>query len=1057
MPKMEPPGPPAALVSGYRAGALVLDVGMMVVAITFMVLGGYGLVVWALAVPFPLQAPLVPDAALAGLLAGVAFFAWRQGWWLARWAAALPLMALCLYTLWHNALAGGPWQQGSWLSGGPRILSLAAVLLLLWALCCLLGMRRRLCRQVALASAVFMLLTALAGIGWLLLPGSRLGWLSGFVSSPLVAITFALLGGLALLAAALRGAAPALPLGGLSRLAALALLVLSCVGWYVLSANAQQSVARQAHILLSNLELNAQQLMGQHIALLERFAAHSERQAGGERNPEWPMDASLLVERLGYLQGLALVGRDASPQALRAKHDDATLTLLRQLRRPAVRAWLALPGAEARAMPLAAVSPSALLVAVPVGERGRRLVAWVSLGRLLDERLMVELGGLRVTLGLAEPFLTLRAPGLPTLAASAPPMPHLARRHVGLPGGGRLVLDAYVDSPRLLWHAELLPAAFALAGLIVSFLLALSLGFNRLALRHSQTLRLFKRGLDASANGVVIADAAKPDYPLVYVNPAFERISGYAAHEALGRNCRFLQGPETDAAELAQLSQALRQRREVRTLLRNRRRSGELFWNRLSISPMRDARGRCTHFIGVQEDVTLEQEQARRLAYQASHDALTGLPNRAYLVERLNHAVALCAHQGAPLVVLYLDLDDFKPINDALGHEAGNQLLVAVAQRLGERLAASDTLARLASDEFVVLLPGLAEPQQAEAVAEQLLLALAVPFTLAGEQVQISASIGLASSAAEVKQPEELLQVADLAMQEAKRRGRNTWRWFRGGGLGATGEQVALRHELQRALQEDQFALYYQPIVEARSGERQGMEALIRWQHPTRGLVSPDAFIPLAEQTGQIIALGRWVLKRACRDMASLREGPGAPHSVAVNISPLQFRREDFVADVRQALAASGLPPECLELEVTEGVLLSGVEEAVAQLRELRELGVRMAIDDFGTGFSSLSYLRDLPIHKLKLDRAFVQQVLTSRDNAAIVKGVITLAHEMALVVVAEGIETPEQRQALIGYHCDLLQGYLFAKPVPLATLRVLPMTLPAPAGEPTCSGDAGH
>ncbi|MGE4535177.1 putative bifunctional diguanylate cyclase/phosphodiesterase [Halomonas sp.] len=1025
MPKMEPPGPPAALVSGYRAGALVLDVGMMVVAITFMVLGGYGLVVWALAVPFPLQAPLVPDAALAGLLAGVAFFAWRQGWWLARWAAALPLMALCLYTLWHNAMAEGPWQQGSWLSGGPRILSLAAVLLLLWALCCLLGMRRRLCRQVALASGVFMLLTALAGIGWLLLPGSRLGWLSGFVSSPLVAITFALLGGLALLAAALRGAAPALPLGGLSRLAAVTLLVLSCVGWYVLSANAQQGVARQAGILLSNLELNAQQLMGQHIALLERFAAHSESQAGGERNPEWPMDASLLVERLGYLQGLALMGRDASPQALRAKRDDATLTLLRQLRTPAVREWLALPGDEPRARPLPAVSPSALLVAVPVGERGRRLVAWISLARLLDERLMVELGGLRVTLGLAEPFLALRAPGLPALAAAAPPMPHLARRHVGLPGGGRLVLDAYVDSPRLLWHAELLPAAFALAGLIVSFLLALSLGFNRLALRHSQTLRLFKRGLDASANGVVIADAAKPDYPLVYVNPAFERISGYSADEALGRNCRFLQGPETDAAELAQVSQALRERREVRTLLRNQRRSGEVFWNRLSISPMRDARGRCTHFIGVQEDVTLEQEQARRLAYQASHDALTGLPNRAYLVERLNHAVALCAHQGAPLVVLYLDLDDFKPINDALGHEAGNQLLVAVAQRLGERLAASDTLA--------------------------------VPFTLAGEQVQISASIGLASSAAEVKQPEELLQVADLAMQEAKRRGRNTWRWYRGGGLGATGEQVALRHELQRALQEDQFALYYQPIVEARSGERQSMEALIRWQHPTRGLVSPDAFIPLAEQTGQIIALGRWVLKRACRDMASLREGPGAPHSVAVNISPLQFRREDFVADVRQALTANGLPPECLELEVTEGVLLSGVEEAVAQLRELRELGVRMAIDDFGTGFSSLSYLRDLPIHKLKLDRAFVQQVLTSRDNAAIVKGVITLAHEMALVVVAEGIETPEQRQALIGYQCDLLQGYLFAKPVPLATLRVLPMTLPAPAGEPTCSGGAGH
>lgn len=1043
MPMKEALGFQTELAPGYRAGALVLEVGMMAVAITYMVLAGCGLIAWGFGVHFPLQEPMVPDAALAGVLAGLCFLAWRQGWALIRWISALLLIMLSLYTLWHNATAGGPWGAPSWISGEPRVVSMAAVLLLLWAICCLMGTHRRWRRRFVLLSGVLMIICGLLSIGWLLLPFKRLGLLNSFASSPLVAITFMLLAGVALLAAVWRGSAPSLPIGGLARVAAAVLLVLSCLGWFVLSANAQKEVERQGQILLNNLELNTQQLMAEHIALLERLAALSEQTARDEKNPEWSQTAALLVERFTYLWGLALLDGESRIQGLRATNRETELALQRQLRGESTRAWLSIPGRAPRVMHLAEKPDPALLVSVPVGHHGRRLVAWVNLVRLLDDKLLVELGGFRATLGLTQPFLTLRAPGLPATDASMPLMPHLSRRYVGMPGGGRLVLNAYVDSQRLLWHVELLPASFGLAGLILSYLLALSLGFNRVIHRYTQTLRMFKRGLDASINGVTIADARAPHMPLIYVNEAFERITGYTAQDVMGRNCRFLQGPETEADKIDCLRKSLDEEREVRTLLRNYRRDGSVFWNQMTINPIRDERGRCTHFIGIQEDVTLEHEQAQRLAYQASHDSLTGLPNRASFMATLMQEIDESAATSSVLAVLYIDLDDFKPVNDGLGHDVGNQLLVAVAERFLEVLETSGTLARLVSDEFVVLLPGLTSSKAAEGVAERLLLALTRPFELAGEQVQISASIGLASSTCELPHPEALLQYADLAMHEAKRRGRNTWHWFHGEASGATSEHVVLRHELQQAIQEQQFELHYQPIVEAVSGTIRSVEALIRWHHPSRGLVPPDVFIPLAEQTGQIIALGRWVLHHACHDMAGCAAKDETALVVAVNISPLQFRREDFVADVRQALADSGLAPERLELEMTEGVLLSGVEEALGQLHELRALGVRVAIDDFGTGFSSLSYLRDLPVHKLKLDRTFVQQVLTSRDNAAIVKAVIILAHEMALLVVAEGVETPGQREALISYQCDLLQGYFFTKPIPLAKLRALPTVLP--------------
>lgn len=437
------------------------------------------------------------------------------------------------------------------------------------------------------------------------------------------------------------------------------------------------------------------------------------------------------------------------------------------------------------------------------------------------------------------------------------------------------------------------------------------------------------------------------------------------------------------------------------------------------------------------------QELEARLAHQQAHDLLTGLPNRQHFDTRLEQAHALARRRGEPLVVLYIDLDDFKPINDGLGHQVGDQLLIAVAHRLQTLLSPGDSLARVSGDEFVLLLSGLADEDAVVLMAKKLLEQLAQPFTVDGHQLHISASIGISSSHEAVGPPRELIQHADLAMQEAKQQGRNTWQWYGGHTSKLVSEHVALRRELQEAIRDEQFELHYQPIVDTLTGRLSSVEALVRWRHPSRGLISPGLFIPLAEQTGQIIAIGRWVLRRACRDMAAV-QATGAPAvPVAVNISPLQFRRAGFLEEVQQILAESGLSPNRLELEVTENLLMSGADQAIERLESLRALGIQAAIDDFGTGFSSLSYLRQLPITKVKLDSSFIHDLITSRNSAAVVQGVITMAHHLGLRVVAEGVETRGQQQNLRRRSCDLLQGFLFSKPVPLHVLAGLPALLP--------------
>ncbi|MFG6158187.1 EAL domain-containing protein [Halomonas sp. 1390] len=561
--------------------------------------------------------------------------------------------------------------------------------------------------------------------------------------------------------------------------------------------------------------------------------------------------------------------------------------------------------------------------------------------------------------------------------------------------------------------------------------------------------RLLERGIQATPNGVVMADASQPDMPLVYANDAFYRLTGYVPDEVLGRNCRFLQGPDSDSEALNAIRRAIRARASVEVTLRNYRKDGTPFWNHLSLSPVCAADGTCTHYIGIQQDITRSREQEAQLTHQATHDLLTGLPNRTAFDECLQAAFERVQRESGLLVVMHLDLDGFKAVNDGLGYHIGNQLLVGVSERLRQVIGEGDTLARMTGDEFALLLPNLDSRQAGIDMAEQVLNALERPFVIEGKPLHISTSIGIgiACNCENVEYAYELMQRADLAVFDAKQQGRNTWHWYQGGQQRVTEETVLLRHDLHTALRHDQFELYYQPIVEAVNGHIRGLETLIRWHHPERGMISPGVFIPLAEQTGQIIPLGGWILRRACHDAAIMHAGGWLRGPVAVNISSLQFRRDGFLADVQAALDDAGLPPELLELEVTESVLLDGAEQAIELINELKAMSVRVALDDFGTGFSSLSYLRDLPIHKVKLDRAFIQDITTSRSNAAIVQGIITMAHHLDLVVVAEGIEEQEQQQDLIRRNCDLLQGFYFAKPMPREEVMALPGLLPAPVG----------
>ena len=547
--------------------------------------------------------------------------------------------------------------------------------------------------------------------------------------------------------------------------------------------------------------------------------------------------------------------------------------------------------------------------------------------------------------------------------------------------------------------------------------------------RDEADLRLLRRAVEAADNGILIADARLPGLPAVYVNHAFEKMTGYPTEEILGSTFRFLQARNDDQPELAAIRQAIAAQREVRVLLRDHRKNGELFWNEFYMAPVLDDAGKLTHFVSIQSDVSERQSILEQLAYRATYDELTGLPNRQLLTDRLQQAVHNADRHRRGVGVLFVDLDEFKLINDTLGHSAGDEALRTVAKRFAAAVRGSDTVGRFGGDEFVAILTEQIDEDGVGRVIERISAALAQPVEIAGVPHYVTASIGYCRYPEAGRDAETLLKNADLAMYQAKQQGRNRAVAYRVEFDAGISERLHMVSALRDALQRKEFRLVFQPLF-GWDGIAVGMEALLRWQHPQRGLLAPDQFIGVCEDSGLIVPIGRWVLHEAARHHAQLVANNLGHLRIAVNVSAVQFQQNLF-DDVQSAIAAYALPHGALELELTESVIMANPDAAIEIMRRLDALGVSISVDDFGTGYSSLAYLKRLPIDRLKIDRSFVDQLGQDDDDDAICTSIINLAHSLGLRTVAEGVETVQQLEWLREGGCDELQGFLLGRPLP--------------------------
>jgi len=536
--------------------------------------------------------------------------------------------------------------------------------------------------------------------------------------------------------------------------------------------------------------------------------------------------------------------------------------------------------------------------------------------------------------------------------------------------------------------------------------------------------------IDASPVAIVELD---PDRRVRLWNPAAERIYGWRRQEVLGQPHPASTQDSWPAIPAA--SEQTANEPVVRLELRQQHKDGTPIDMELSAAPLRNPAGEPAGMILVAADISDRKQLEAQLRHQAFHDPLTGLPNRALFHDRLEHALTRLTRHGGLLGVLLLDLDGFKTINDSLGHAAGDELLAIVAKRLRATLRPSDTVARLGGDEFVVLVEDAANPDETEAVAERVLATLAEPITLAGRDTPIraGASIGIVTTTTITAgvSPGELLRDADIAMYLAKGDGGGLRR-FEPTMRAAAIQRIELEADLRRAVDHGEFTLHYQPIIELDSGRLSAVEALVRWQHPTRGLLAPGSFIPLAEETGLLVPIGRWVLRTACQQVRAWQDSiPGYQRlGVSVNLSAVQLAQPNLVTEVADALTEAGLEAHHLTLELTESLLLDDTDTTVAKLHDLKALGVHLAIDDFGTGYSSLAYLRRLPVDTLKIDKVFVDAVADDSEASALAQAIIKLAATLRLTPVAEGIEHPAQLQRLRELHCHYGQGYHLAKPL---------------------------
>ncbi|MBI3897352.1 MAG: EAL domain-containing protein [Gammaproteobacteria bacterium] len=521
-----------------------------------------------------------------------------------------------------------------------------------------------------------------------------------------------------------------------------------------------------------------------------------------------------------------------------------------------------------------------------------------------------------------------------------------------------------------------------------------------------------------------------------YVNTAFEQITGYSQAEAIGHKPSLLKSGLHDADFYERVWQRIGAGETVCDVFINRKKNGELYYEEKTISPLRDGKGEeVTHFISTGKDITDRLQAQERLQYLAHHDALTGLPNRVLFLDRLNQALIRAHSYQRSAAILFLDLDRFKNINDTLGHDIGDALLKTLAERLQERVREGDSVARLGGDEFAVLLEDMLHVEDVSIVATKMLEVFEKPFVIQSHEFYLTASIGISLYPNDGATAAALVKNADTAMYRAKDVGKNNFQFYSADMSAAAFERLTLETSLRRALERQEFVLHYQPQIELASGRVIGMEALVRWQHPEFGLLSPAHFISLAEETGAIVALGEWVMRTAMIQAQRWRDTGCNSLRMAVNVSGRQFTEPGFDETVAELLRETGLPADALEIEITESVIMANAEKMIERLRVLHKMGVHFAIDDFGTGYSSLSYLRRFPIQTLKIDKSFIHDLTEDSGDAEIAKTVIAMARGLKLAVVAEGVETREQLLFLQAQGCYAAQGYLISRPMPVDKL----------------------
>ncbi|MBA3057606.1 MAG: EAL domain-containing protein [Gammaproteobacteria bacterium] len=552
-----------------------------------------------------------------------------------------------------------------------------------------------------------------------------------------------------------------------------------------------------------------------------------------------------------------------------------------------------------------------------------------------------------------------------------------------------------------------------------------------------ESLITLSAAVEQSPVSIIISD---PQGLIEYVNPMFEQVSGYQRAEVIGQNPRIWSSHEKSVQEYRDMWATLLTGQTWHGEFHNRRKNGTLYWEQAAIAPIFDAQGQPIHYLAIKEDITKRKAAEAEIEHLAFYDLLTGLPNRRLLIDRLQQVLAAGTRSQRNGALLFIDIDNFKLLNETHGHQQGDVMLQQVAQRINHCVREGDTVARLGGDDFVVMLQDLSEQQsvaatQAEAVAQKILEALRQPYPFGHFTHHASASVGVALFNASRDSVDELLKRADLALYQAKDAGRNTLRFFDPEVQAAISARAALEADMRLGLQDKQFLLYYQPQVN-QHGDMTGVEALVRWQHPLRGMVSPAQFIPLAEETGLILALGQWVMETACHQLHLWGAQPHTAHlTIAVNVSALQFHQGSFVSDVLATLERTKAPPNRLKLELTESLLVKDVGAIIAKMVALKAHGVGFSLDDFGTGYSSLSYLKRLPLDQIKIDQSFVNDALTNPKDAALVSATVAMGRGLGMMVIAEGVETQAQRDFLAGEGCLNFQGYFFGRPVPVAAL----------------------